>query len=147
MTSHTLSFCILEDLNPSFGPVHITLSDLSKNELHMKICSLINQFKTNEYADPSGYFDKEFFNNKEYCIDNIVNGLQIHKYFVRNRYGKYYVIAFAIDYMRFEIFSKDCDKELTKWRDDDQTDPVDKSIQNEDHNENLIVTCMKCLGL
>jgi hypothetical protein len=39
---------------------------------------------------------------------------------------KYYVI----DWTRFEVFSKDCDKELITWRDGDENDPVVHQIVN-----------------
>lgn len=38
--------------------------------------------------------------------------LLTNKFAVINRVEKYYVITFAINGTRFEIYSKDCDKEL-----------------------------------
>ena len=56
------------------------------------------------------------------------------------------MIAFALDYARFEIFSKDCDKELISWRGDDQDDPVVDTIDNPNYNENPVITLMKRLN-
>jgi len=45
-------------------------------------------------------------------------------YWVWNRFEKYYVVAFALDFTRFEVYSKDCDKQLIKWRENDENDKI-----------------------
>ena len=59
------------------------------------------------------------------------------------RFNKYYVICFAINYTRFEVFSKDCDKKLIKWRDDDQNDPIKGIIRDDNYNENPVISMLR----
>jgi len=115
---HTLSFAILDDLE------HITskcikLESLTKEEITRGVEKCIEEYgnvKNNifNYSDISGYFDKEFFSKQKY-LETIVQELYDENYFVCNQYEKYYVIAFSIDYTKFKVFSKDCDKELISW--------------------------------
>lgn len=116
---NTINFVILENLKPCYGPIEITSSyDDIKNELY----NLIDVFK--KIPDKSGYFDTDFFNNAETYISHIEYSLKQHNYFVRNGYNKYYVIAFALNYTRFEVFSKGHNKQLIKWRNDDVNDSI-----------------------
>jgi hypothetical protein len=140
---YTLSFCILDDLTVCHGPEHRELNGIPNfNDIKEVILNdLLNDFRQDEYADCSGYFDKEFFASNEY-IDTIVNNLIKYNYVVKNRYNKYYVIAFAINYTRFEVYSKDCDKELIKWRENDSNDPIKGIITNPNYNENPVVTAV-----
>ncbi len=127
MTPHTLSFCILCDSEPVIGPSHIVLTDFSTNELRTKIYSLTDQFKTDKNSDPSGYFNEYFF-DCSFCTGFIIRSLNENKFYVKNQYEGRYVIAFAIDYTRFEIFSEGCAKRLIEWRPDvdtnADTDPI-----------------------
>lgn len=47
--------------------------------------------------------------------DEIIESLCKQGYWVYNNYDDYYVIAFAIDYAEFEVWSKGRDKKLIKW--------------------------------
>ena len=51
------------------------------------------------------------------------------------------MIAFALDFKRFEIYSKDCDKELIHWHENDDNDPIAETgiISDEDYNENPVI--------
>src|ERR1700722_4382478 len=105
-----LSFCIFDDLQPAYGPIHVQFQEKSYKVLTKIVDNIIREC-TN---DPSGYYV-----NKHHSTDEVVATLISDDYYVINRYQKYYVIAFAINYTRFEIYSKDCDKELIQWREDD----------------------------
>lgn len=54
----------------------------------------------------SGYFDREFYDYYSEYLTMIAEELQNDSYYVKNLYNKYYVIAFALNYTRFEIYSK-----------------------------------------
>ncbi|MFS8160395.1 MAG: hypothetical protein ACMG6E_09370, partial [Candidatus Roizmanbacteria bacterium] len=88
----------------------------------------------------SGYFYKKYMS-----LSDITNDLLNDGYYVWNRFEKYYVIAFALDYVRFEIYSKDCDKILIKWRENDATDPI-KGIIKGEYNQNPVITLVKSLN-
>lgn len=145
---HTLSFCILDDLIPCHGPCHITFSneEISYDTIAKYVNTIIKKFKKNPKKDQSNYFDEEFFKSDNY-ISKIIKDLLNKGFFVCNRYNKYYVIAFSLDYVRFEIFSKDCDKELIKWRYYDKNDPINGKIIDADYNENPVVKIFKNLQL
>jgi len=139
--AHTISICILDDLKAYYGPHHLyfTKGLHSKRKLKRKILALIRPFKKKYKEDCSEYFDDAFFEKEDEYVTNIVQSLIEKKYYVFNRYNKYYVIAFAIDFVRFEVFSKDCDKELIKWRHDDANDPIVGIISDPNYNENPVV--------
>lgn len=64
--------------------------------------------------DPTGsYFN--FINDEKMYIDEVVTNLKENKYHVVNRYDKYYVHAFAIDFTTFYIFSKDYSVNIIDW--------------------------------
>lgn len=138
----TLSFCILDDLEFAYGPVHYSLQNTC---LTTRVKEIIYLFENK--TDCAGYFDEEFFRNSDEYIDCIVESLELQNYFVKNRYNKYYVIAFSLDYTRFDVFSKDFDKTLIKWREDNENDPITGIITNENYNENPVTTLVKRLGL
>lgn len=145
MNEHVLSFLILDDMRDGqnegsgYGPIHIKLQDLTKDAILAGVERLAAPFlnciarrKTldvceeayyeilsDEEDDPSYYFFSSYFDAKE-----IVNCLLEDKYFCWNNFQKYYVIAFAIDYNRFAVFSKDCKTRLVKWRPNDKNDPI-----------------------
>jgi len=56
------------------------------------------------------YNIKPYYDNDEVTRDLLDNG-----YHVINAFEKYYVIANAIDYAQFTIYSKDCTPELINW--------------------------------
>ena len=145
-TTHTVSFCIFDDLEPRYGPVSETFTcddaDLEQ-QIYESVSKIMQPLIDGEESDPTGYYVKDYTSAD---TKNITKRLLKSKYYVINRYEKYYVIAFALDYARFEIYSKDCDKELIKWRENDATDPIVSRIANEDYNENPVAKLMKQLS-
>ena len=142
LMSHTVSFCILDDLKPAYGPFHESMVDLTKSNIEQAVRKLLQDFLT-AGRDPSGYYCKEI---NELEIKSVTNSLCNRNYYVINRFEKYYVIAFAIDYTRFEVFSRDCDKELIKWRTDDTNDPVTGLITDDEYNVSPVFKLMKALN-
>src|SRR5690606_10169688 len=60
-------------------------------------------------------------------IAEIANDLLKNEYYVLNLMAKYYVVAFALNFTRLEIYSKDCDKEIISWPtdvDNEMTDSI-----------------------
>jgi len=82
---------------------------------------------------------------EEHVVNEIVSDLLTDGYYVFNRYNKYYVVAFALDYQRFEVYSKDCNKKLIEWREDCDSDPVVRQIADDDYNENPVLAMMAAL--
>lgn len=148
--THTISFVILDDLRPAYGPIYITIDNLSIENIVKAVTEIVSVFKpngdTSEQSDPTTYYFEHFFENEQENIQRISYNLMSEHYYVRNRFEKYYVIAFAVDYSRFEVFSKDYDKELISW--DDNEGPILENglITNPDYNENPVVTMMKFLA-
>lgn len=139
--THILSFVILDDLFPCYGPKHQTVQDL-KN-LKFTINDFIKDFENGQKTDKSGYFDSKFFEKKNKYLETIVENLTKFNYHVLNRYNKYYVIAFSMNYTRFEVFSKDFDKELIKWRENDKDDQITGTINNTDYNKNPVLNLIE----
>lgn len=138
---HILSFCILDDLNPVYGPIHKQIKDISLQEILKNVKEIFNEFF--EGSDPTGYLHDDINENK---INRIAQFLVNQQYYVINRYEKYYVIAFSLDYTRFEVFSKDCDKRLIKWRDDDSNDKIAGIINDPTYNESPVLKLMKLIN-
>lgn len=148
MDKMKLSFGITDDLKFAYGPVHFEFEswDQLANVVDKVIDGLKCKSKCREWCegccgDPSGYFVAEYY--KAYRSD-IIAGLIENKYWVWNRFEKYYVIAFAIDYTRFEIFSRDCSKKVIEWGEGEG--PLKGIITNENYNENPIITLLRKLN-
>lgn len=144
METHTVSFVILDDLKPFMGPCHATFDGPVRSiAIEAAVRKLVGNVTPE--ADPTmSVFQKE---NLESNIRDIVWDLERESFWRMNRVNKYYVVAFALDYTRFEVFSKDCEKELIRWRPESDDDPVALKgiIENPDYNENPVVTFMKFL--
>ena len=82
-------------------------------------------------------------------LDVVARSLDQNKYYVINRVEKYYVVAFAINYTQFEIFSKDVDKQLIDWEisenDKKKWNPIviHQIDDDDDYNENPVVTLLR----
>ena len=66
---------------------------------------------------------------------SVARSLMENKYWVCNQVNKYYVIAFAIDFTCIEIYSKDCDKKIIKWRDNDADDEISGVYSDSEKND------------
>jgi hypothetical protein len=96
-------------------------------------------------CDPSDFFGEEFWENEEQCINSIVQSLIKKSFFVTNRYNKYYSIAFAINYTRFEIYSFGCDKELIDWKDGKGIVSQFGIIHDPNYNESPVLKILRSL--
>jgi hypothetical protein len=161
-----ISFTILDDLEPIMR-LDGSGSIRDKQDIVKFIQQVTDSFGSREDGkryDPTYFFRYEEEYEKSYDsngvlidsktqvltlgprdIDQMAEELLKNKYYVLNRVNKYYVIAFALNFHRFDVFSKDCDKQLIKWRQEDQDDPVVRQIEDPDYNENPVITMMRTI--
>lgn len=142
-----VSFGVLDDC---------TWKDRTNGPFHREITDLKNLAKTLRemivYAIHQRY-GENWDSDDELCdidVDYVAEKLIDENYFVYNRVNKYYVVAFALDYTRFEIYSKDCDKQLINWQVDNEKAKNAKivhQIEDPDYNENPVITTLKSLGV
>lgn len=138
---HWISFVLLDDLEPMYGPVHISLKSLCKTEIEKALQNFAEPFVSGKESE-GGYIFKGYDNEKPvFCSKFVCERLEETGYYVLNRVEKYYVYAWAIDGKRFEVYSKDCDKKLVDWGDDkhNNNECVVEQIQDENYNENPVV--------
>lgn len=166
----TVSYSVLDDLVPAF----IYHVEIEKNKLETpreilrrKLFSIVRDLlRNNRNKDPSDFYsyqckhnpnglyfgnstpEVDIYGNGKYednTVNDIVGDLLTDGYYVWNRYNKYYVIAFAIDYKKFEVYSKDCDKKIIVWRENSEKDPIVHQIVDDDYNENPVIPMMKAI--
>lgn len=135
-------------------PININRENISKSIDHIikKLNNVIDK-ETKELSEIVGYYSKDnsslYYHTKEFIEkykNEIIDDLIKDNYCVQNRFNKHYVIAFAINYTRFEIYCKDCDKEIIKWRENDEQDPIKGIIRNKNYNENPVVALSRKLS-
>ncbi len=130
--SHVLSFVILGYQRPDYGPIHVGLAELTIEAVSAAVAEAVTPILSRKESDPTcWYFHNHMHHNdsrrdhpKDYDQDLITRALLDKGFFRWNYYQKWYVIAFAIDYTRFEVFSRNHEKGLIKWRVDDEADAV-----------------------
>lgn len=115
--------------------MHVDIGDLTYSNIVSAIKEIASVFKPINGEKPD-------FKDEQSNIQIIANELIDNHYYVINRYEKYYVIAFAINFSRFEVFSKDHNKELISWNKDG---PIILSglITDLNYNENPLDTLIK----
>lgn len=124
--SNTVTFCVLDDLKTSHVETH------SFNEYN-EIDQIVNKIlKTSA---------KEYIVNFNYFFEGIdsrylIKELKSKSYWCLNRYDKYYVIAFSINYTRFYIYSKSYSAQAIDW-----SSIYDMSDKNQpmDINDNISI--------
>lgn len=128
----TISFTILRSLKHSYYS--------SEEDMKKEILEFVKDMKI-IYHD---LHDRSNFAWDNEDTDGIVDELLEDKYSVVNRVEKYYVVAFAINGTRFDVYSKDCDKELINWGDQIPEGPVaaDGIIKSKNYNENPVVALL-----
>ena len=134
---NVISFRILEDLSTVYSD-SVSIKDSSFEEIMKGVKEIAKPFMTRKETDSTVYYFKD-----DYYSQEVAEALMKKGYYVVNRYEKYYVVAFALNYTRFEVFSKDCDKETIKWRYDDSDDVIEGKITDDDYNENPVVKLLK----
>lgn len=128
--AHTLSFVILDNMQVYSGPYH-TKFDVLTSDI---IKSLIRRY-SDTIADDN---DDPTYISRRKCtchnfiskcgsiyahpelVDEVCDVLKNDSYYVINRLNKYYVVAFAINYARFRIWSKDCQVDIIDWEEMDR---------------------------
>lgn len=156
-----VSFGIVDDCEKFYhGPIHMTLKDEKHLESFVKEL-LVNAkddlfnplyilLRDENYEVQDDETKKEVEERIEHCstwdanqIKHIAETLRQQQYYVLNRMQKYYVLAFALNYTRFEIYSKGCDKRTSP----EQTSKakVVHQIDDPDYNENPVIRLLKNL--
>ena len=141
-----LSFVILDDLTPAYGPVHVPIEEKNVGKA---ISEAVAELVDRRSVDPTSYYIHGWEAQGIPARHNpgeVEKCLRERGYYCLNRYEKYYVVAFALDYKRFEVFSKDCSKELIKWRVDDADDPVVGRVSDPEYNLNPVIRSMSPLA-
>ena len=150
---YVVSMSILDDLEHFDNfPKHMIVDKL--DDLFSIIQELVKSYeKYGKDLDPVGMFDKSGVGSEYYENDNFIkdvcSGLIDDHYYVINRVNKYYVIAFAINYTKFEIYSKDKDKEFIDWKYSPSSDEVIKIggiIDDPEYNENPVIKLLQALS-
>lgn len=110
---HTLTFAVLEDLYPKYGPVSLTVrGPIAEDALLEAITTLVTPWLGDRPNDLIHYFNRD---SLQMDIYPIARNLIEKKYFVVNRWAKFYVIAFAIDRAVFPIHSSGCPEQNIDW--------------------------------
>ena len=140
--TNTLSFCTYDDLHPRGEIQNYTFS--TKEELQTLVETIWNKvWGTENIMDKNENKneDKEYYipHFEQYAsVEEIVPSLLGENYCVYNRVEKYYVVAFAINYTRFWIWSKDCEAKIIKWREEDKEDPIINNL-DPDYDVNPVI--------
>jgi hypothetical protein len=152
----SLQFSILDDLRHTLspdedvesdtcGPIIVELKEITYETVNDALTTIVE----NLTRDPTLTFmtwgpNSALAPGYKSTISSITNELLDNNYYVNNRCEKYYVLAIALNYTRFEVFSKDCDKELIKWRDNDENDPVVHQLGDDDeYNVNPVIKAIR----
>lgn len=146
MNNIILSIKILDDLEDVYSD-SISIKNKSYESILAGVKNISEPLTSGRVSDPTTYYFRDtdivWHCEKDYDPENIANDLFQDGYYVYNRYNKYYVVAYALNYTKFEVYSKDCDKKLIKWRVDDDNDQVKGIIVDPNYNENPVITFMK----
>lgn len=139
----TLSFVILNDLHPMFDPF--------VKEVHGTIEKVADFLQTTRsiVEENLGYAINDHVCGWETpdSILTLARDLLNDKYIVYNRVSKYYVLAFSVNWTRFDVYSKDCDAQLINWRDNDEHDPIAFRVnENENYNQNPVIALLTQLS-
>ena len=143
----TVSFVILDDLEPYSGPIHAEISTLEDVKSFLHRVKKEHEEDTvlgpqGRKGDPTGIL-KTWTDEH---VEKLSQQLTTDGYLVWNRCEKYYVLAFAIDYMRFEVYSKDYMKKLIKWRDNDEGDPVVHQVVDPDYHVSPVIRLLAAIN-
>lgn len=148
---HTISYCLMDETEYYYGPVHMKINNLKYETISKAIDKLLRDSQKEdcepphflEYDEPRMWADDPpYYDNNDITKDLMNDG-----YYVWNRYQKYYVIAFAIDYTRFEFYSKDVDKRVIEWGNtcEAKNGPIKGVINNPNYNANPVIGLVQSL--
>lgn len=108
----TFSFCIMNNLEI----IEEFECKFEHNfELRSILVNLWNKYTKNNNILGRYFFDKH---SMEKDIDFIERQLKINEFCVFNKFEKYYVYAFSIDYTRFYVWSKNMQPKVISWTGD-----------------------------
>ena len=105
---HYLSMIVFDDENECYSYCN---KYFNYDNLRQHVCDCLGILLN----DPNLHFDMS--------VGFILSQLLEYYHCVFNRHQKYYIIAIAIDFEPFQIWSKDCDAQIIKWS------PIDEQSQ------------------
>jgi len=138
---HYLSMAVFDDGNECYS--HCTKYH-NYDDLRKSVCEYLGILLN----DSNLYFDMS--------VTYLLGQLLEYDHCVFNRHQKYYVIAFAINFEPFQIWSKDCEARIIKWNpiDEQSKEIIDYKLNNnvinpppEDYNLNPVIKCMENLNV
>ena len=129
-TSRVISFVVLDDLESMFDPVHQIINNYDiENEIN-KFIQYLYTYEPNRNRFELPYFLRIVERYRESIIADL-----IEKDYCSIGDGKYNIIAFALDYTRFEVRSKSYSKRLITWRENDSDDDTVHQLSNSNSDE------------
>jgi len=141
---HSLSYAYFDGVSNAISnkPYHIEFEASNRSEMRNKLGKIIDSMykkmceyeielelnngqELEKWRGPTNFDDywKIYMSESDNKKD-IIDGLMDRGYWVWNYYQKWYIVAFSLDYTRFNVVAKDCDKKLIKWRYTDENDPI-----------------------
>ena len=139
-----LSFCTFNDLNPEGKVQNYTFS--TEKELQTIVETIWEKVWGTENKKENEYEQYYIPNFGQYAsVEEIVSSLLKENYCVYNRVEKYYVVAFAINYTKFWIWSKDYEAQIIKWKEEDKEDPIINNL-DPDYNVNPVLKLLNSFG-
>ncbi|AYV75852.1 MAG: hypothetical protein Terrestrivirus3_121 [Terrestrivirus sp.] len=161
---HTLSYGFLDDLNMK-GTITLYFDEYDelvnllnfiidcvmfenkenkasvKRLQNIKYKEIVEKFRSDNKLTEHDLYEGYFFYDEDLYYDEeiVLNNLKTKGYYVANQYNKYYVYAYSIDYVRFEIYSKQCSTTIIDWETDKQNDTeVHKVDEAEEFGSSLV---------
>lgn len=104
---HTISFCIFDQCEPKYGPIHKTIPYLDESIIEQSIQQILEDLYESN-GDPSGWYVSKSNNQLPNGIESdIIARILIDEgEYVINEYQKWYSIVYVIDFQEIEVYSR-----------------------------------------
>lgn len=114
--SNSLSFCILNESTPSYGPVQVIIPSLLETDVSEGLSAILRKYQ----ESPDNLWSYIFTTANKPPIDLITDHLCQWRHYVYYHWDSPYVVAFSINYTRFELLGG----HMIHWRENDEYDPI-----------------------
>lgn len=88
---------------------------LEQADYHQLVDTVISVNKLYCEYDCGDYFTNYFFKDSDEIVNRVVSDLVSYGFSNHNQINKYYAYAFAVDFVRFDHYSKMCYKQMVDW--------------------------------
>ena len=105
---------------------------LEQAEYRQLVDTVIGKNSLYSEYDCGEYFSKDFFRDSDEIVNRVISDLVSVGFSNHNQINKYYAYAFAVDFVRFEHYSKMCYKQLVDWGTGTLKDKKGKKDEAED---------------